>query len=75
MMGYGGYGLIGGLGMGLGIIFWIAIIALTVWAVARLANARTVAADDSPLEILKRRYARGEISQAEFERAKQEVVR
>ena len=71
MMGYyGGYGLFGGLGMGFGMILWIGLIALVVWAAVALFN-RSGRAEESPLETLKRRYARGEISEAEFERARE----
>ena len=74
MMGYyGGFGLLGGLGMGIGMIVWIILIAVVIWAaISFFSNGSHGArrADESPLEILKRRYARGEISQAEFEQAR-----
>lgn len=77
MMGYyGGFGLLGGLGMGIGMILWIVLIAVVIWAAISFfssgANGANGArrADESPLEILKRRYARGEISEAEFEQAR-----
>ena len=71
MMGYyGGFGVLGGLGMGLGMILWIALIAVAVWAATSLFSNWARSADESPLEILKRRYARGEISQAEYEQAR-----
>jgi putative membrane protein len=74
MMGYyGGFGVLGGLGMGIGMILWVALIAVVIWAAISFfspgakGDSRT---DESPIEILKRRYARGEISQAEFEQAR-----
>ncbi len=73
MMGYGGFGLLGGLGMGVGMILWIALIALVIWAVVALFS-RWGHPDERPLEILERRYARGEISEAEFEQARERLA-
>ncbi len=70
---YGGYGLLGGLGMGLGMILWIVLIALVIWALVVLLN-RSGRPDEAPLEILKRRYARGELSEAEFEQARERLA-
>lgn len=71
MMGYfGSYGLFGGLGMGIGMIVWIALIALLVWALVSFFSRETNRSEVAPIEILNRRYAMGEISQAEFEQAK-----
>ncbi len=67
MMGYDVYGIFGG--MGLGMVLWIPLVALVVWALARLVW-RPNQNDELPLDLLKRRYARGEINEAEFERAK-----
>ena len=71
MMGYyGGYGVLGGLGMGIGMILWIVLIAVVIWAVVSLFARGNGRPDATPVEILKRRYARGDISQAEFEQAR-----
>jgi putative membrane protein len=54
-------------------LFWGAIIggiALLVVGLAR-QGTQTVDRGDSPLEILKRRYASGEIDRDEFERTKE----
>lgn len=48
-------------------IFWILVIAAVVWFVARSVGGRTTAQEDSPETILKRRYARGEMSRDEYE--------
>ncbi|MFZ2625737.1 putative membrane protein [Raineyella antarctica] len=67
MMGYGGWG-----GMGWGamigmVLVWIVLIALIAWAVTRLLPARRVEGgspqppQETPEEILDRRFARGEI--------------
>ncbi len=62
MGGYGlGMGLLGWLLMGL---FWLVLMAVVIWAVVRLLPARGSASGpvaESALDILDRRYARGEI--------------
>ena len=75
MMGYyGGFGLLGGLGMGVAMILWVVLIGLAIWTVARLFQGQNRLVLESPLDLLKRRYARGEIGEDEFERAKQKLV-
>jgi len=64
MMGWygGGAGLLGILAMG---SFWLILLGLIVWLVVRLlpgsGAGTTHAAGESPLEILDRRLARGEL--------------
>jgi len=60
-------------------ILWIVVIGLIIWAVS--AGTRrsgesdtTTTSKDSALEILKRRYARGEINKEEFEARKKDLV-
>lgn len=74
MMGYG-FGPMGGLGLGffggiLMVVFWVAIVLLVVWAVRTAFSGQQKDAHDRAVEILKRRYAAGEISQAEYEQAR-----
>ncbi len=66
--GWGGMGF-GGAGM---LVFWLLLIAIVAIGLRWLVPGRTPRAgpEDTPLDILKRRYARGEIDQDEFERAK-----
>ena len=74
MMG-GGYGLMagfGGFGMLFGLLVWVVLIALLVWGAGALFGGR--AGGETPEEILRRRYARGEISQAEYEQARQALA-
>jgi putative membrane protein len=55
-----------------GVIAIVAIVLLVVWA-ARSTSTRagaTRAGAQSPLDVLKERYARGEIDEEEFERGK-----
>jgi len=77
MMGYG-YGM-GWFGPILMIAFWIAVIVgivfLIRWLVVSVkAGGQAGTAGDSALEILKRRYARGEINKEEFEEKKKDLI-
>ena len=68
----GGWSMMGGTGwsgMVLMGLFWVLLVALAVWGLMQLlfAPERTVAPDAA--EILKRRYAHGEITREEFEEA------
>ena len=71
----GWYGM--GIGMGWMWIFWVlvlaAIVAVLVWALA--ASRRSAAGRESPEEILKRRYAQGEIDQAEYHKRLEDLRR
>lgn len=80
MHGYG-YGLDGGwMGMGIGMIgtllFWLLIIfgivVLVKW-LARSQGPTGVPPAKSALDILKERYARGEIEREEFEQKKRDL--
>jgi putative membrane protein len=73
MMGFGGYGLLGGLGMGIGMLLWVVLIALVAWALVAFLDNRGKQTEEAPLDILKRRYAKGEINQAEYEQAKRNL--
>lgn len=80
MMGFGfsGFGLI------LMILFWVLVIGLAVWLISRLfpqtanfsspqsggGRSDTLA---SPEDILKRRYAQGEISESEYEEMREQL--
>ncbi len=47
------------------------IVPLAVWAVLNLRGGQHAAAqDEAPLEILRRRYASGQISREEFEESR-----
>ncbi len=73
MDGYG-YGMMsGGYGI-LGLIFWILLIIGLVLLIKYLwAGRGDKRGEESALEILKKKYARGEISKEEFEEKKKDL--
>ena len=75
-LGYGGWGHWGGwLGPIFMFVFWALVIAGVVLLVRFLARqGRAAGHEDSALEILKRRYARGEIEKEEFEAKRKDLI-
>jgi putative membrane protein len=67
MYGFGGWWL---MGMGMMVIFWIAIILLVIWAVRSLYPHQERSGRDQALETLRQRYAEGSINAAEYEQAR-----
>lgn len=66
-----GGGMMGGIGMGLGLIFWALLIVLAYYLIAGREKAAEL---ESPAEILGKRYAKGEISREEYLRMKKEII-
>lgn len=66
-----------GFGMGVGMwIFWIVILLFVVFIIKIIVDKSPNQFDtrlESPLEILEKRYARGEINKDEFESMKKEL--
>jgi len=64
-----GWGAVGGI---LTALFWIALLALIIWALVRLARGTAgryrEQQAETPQEILERRFARGEIDEDEYHR-------
>jgi putative membrane protein len=76
MMHWGEYGLGWGMGFGgvLMVVSWILVILGIVYLVKSFAGGRKGAVkEETALDILKRRYARGELSKEEFERMKEDL--
>jgi putative membrane protein len=71
-----GWGWIMMIGM---ILFWVLIIGAMVWlAIVMFRRPGGIAGgpgagNETPLEILKKRFARGEISRDEYERMKRDL--
>lgn len=53
--------------MGIGLLFWLVVLGLPVWLVVR-ATGRERAEPRAAEEILRRRFAAGEIDADEYER-------
>jgi uncharacterized membrane protein len=67
MYGFSGWWLIG---MGMMVLFWVAIILLVVWVVRSLFPRERRSGRDQALETLQQRYSSGEINAVEYERAR-----
>ncbi len=76
MMGWGWYGM-GFLGWLFMLVFWGLIITVLVLVVQRLWDRRRPGSGEgsgeAPLDILKRRYARGEIGKEEYDQMKRDL--
>ncbi|HET9224608.1 MAG TPA: SHOCT domain-containing protein [Roseiflexaceae bacterium] len=69
----GGYSMMGGMGavgMFLMSLLWIAVVALIAWGLISMFSIRRGVSEPDAHEILKRRFARGEISREELEQAR-----
>lgn len=66
-------------GMGWWMVIWwlfgIAILVLLVWVIVRAVGGSPGRAEDSPEQILKRRYARGEVDREEYQRRLEDLRR
>ena len=70
-------------GMWFGWIFWVGIIALIIWLLVNQSNRNKEyyqhqpppprPQQESPLDIIKMRYAKGEITKEQFEQMKNDL--
>jgi len=72
MMWYGGFGAMGLLWPLMMLLFWGGIVVLVVWGV-RAFSSRPSVGHDGAQEILRRRLASGEITQAEYEQVRKAI--
>ena len=66
----GGWMIFGGIAM---ILFWAGLIALSVWGISKFTGRRGFPDKQSPQDIVRERYARGEISREEYEQMKRDL--
>ena len=70
MYGFGAMGFLGPLMM---LLLWGGLIVLAVWAVRGFGRHQLTSGGESALEILKRRLASGEITEAEFQQTRKSL--
>jgi len=71
--GMGGYGMMG-FGMGFGFLFMLLFWGALIWLVVTLVNAgQSGKKGEDPSNIIKKRYASGEISKKRYEEMKKEL--
>ena len=63
-----------GFGMLFMALFWVALIVAVVLVVKWLMGQGGASREDSALDIVKKRYARGEINKQEFEERKRDLL-
>ena len=78
-MGWGNAGWLWWMPMGLMmLLFWVLVIIALVLVIRWLWTQGYINADakptETPLDVLKKRYARGEITKEEFDRIKQDIA-
>lgn len=67
------WGMSGFMGPFIMIMFWIVMIAVVILIIRWIKASGSPAPGESALDILKKRYARGEISKEEFEEMKKDI--
>jgi len=76
MMNWGNYGW----GMGFGwismTVFWVLVILGIVFIVrTTIKGGKSIEHKEAPIDILRKRYAQGEITKEEFERMKDDLMK
>ncbi len=64
-------------GMIFQLLFWLILIGVIIWGVKSISERNrksTRSSEESALNILKKRYARGEIDKKEFEQKKKDLL-
>ncbi|OGI29096.1 MAG: hypothetical protein A2288_02120 [Candidatus Moranbacteria bacterium RIFOXYA12_FULL_44_15] len=73
MMGWGGGWGFGVFGMIISLLFWAALIIAVVYLIKYLGRGAHHAPGEDAAEILKKRYAKGEITKEDYDRMKKEL--
>ena len=73
--GSGGYGMMGMAGIGMHLIFWIGIILLGIYIFRHTVSHNHTGGQSkySGMDILRERYARGEIDSTEYQSRKKDL--
>ena len=76
----GSWGEMGWLGMGIGMLIWAVVVVVVVWLIVRglmviERRDRRPATSDSVDELLRRRFAAGEIDAEEYEARRSALLR
>ena len=66
MSGFGVMAGLGWLGMLTMLLFWVGVLALVIWGVSNLFPIRQFTTETHAVEIVRQRFARGEISREEY---------
>lgn len=75
-----GYGMSGDFGFGwifmilFCVIIIVAVVALVKWMITSSGTGRRSGGDSTALDILKERYAKGEIDEQEFQKRKRDLI-
>ena len=71
-MGFGGFGFL------FMALFWVAIIAAAIWLLGNLfprnnTTQKSSGSTETPIDILKQRYARGELNKEAYETMRRDI--
>ncbi|MEW6601156.1 MAG: SHOCT domain-containing protein [Nitrospirota bacterium] len=63
----------GGFGWIFMIVFWVLVVLGVVYLLKLISGADKGKKDETPLDILKKRYAKGEITKEEYDKIKDDI--
>ena len=63
-----------GFGMGFGWILGLVILGLAFWLFMEITGSKGSIGKENPLDILRKRYARGEINHDQYEQMKKDLL-